>query len=186
MLVRRLARPLLGSMFVVGGLDAARHPDAKSPVAEDVVTFLKTRTSLPIPDDTTNVVRIDGIAKVAAGMALSFNKVPRLAAIVLSASLIPTTVAAHRFWEISEPSKRSAQQVQFFKNTSMLGGLILAAVDTEAKPSVAWRARRGARKLAAQAGAAAASTTEALDSATQDAVKTSRRAARKARKALPV
>jgi hypothetical protein len=28
----------------------------------------------------------------------------------------------------------------FFKNLSMLGGLVLASVDTEGKPGVAWRA----------------------------------------------
>ena len=29
----------------------------------------------------------------------------------------------------------------FFKNVSMLGGLVLAAVDTEGRPGVAWRAK---------------------------------------------
>ena len=46
---------------------------------------------------------------------------------------------------------RSAQQIHFFKNVSMLGGLMLAAVDTEGKPGVAWRARRAAKDVKREA-----------------------------------
>jgi putative oxidoreductase len=41
--------------------------------------------------------------------------------------------------------------VHFFKNVSMLGGLMLAAVDTEGKPGVAWRARRAAKDVRREA-----------------------------------
>ena len=34
--VRRLARPLLASMFIVGGFDAVRNPKSKVGAAEDV------------------------------------------------------------------------------------------------------------------------------------------------------
>ena len=61
-------------------------------------------------------------------------------------------LAGHRFWEA--PDKRAAQQQQlhFFKNVSMLGGLIIAAGDTEGKPGVAWRARRAAQDARREAG----------------------------------
>ena len=56
------------------------------------------------------------------------------------------------------PSAKANQKIHFFKNLSMLGGLILAAVDTEGRPGVAWRAkhaatgaRREARHVAKQA-----------------------------------
>lgn len=175
MLVRRLARPLLGSMFVLGGLDAARHPREKGPTAESVVGFLKERTSLAVPDDTAMVVRLDGIAKLVAGLALSLGKAPRVAALVLSASLIPTTLAAHRFWESDDEGQRAMQQIQFFKNAGLLGGLLLAMVDTEGKPSVAWRTRRAARRVSRDVAHAAESTSESAE-----------RMARKTRKALPV
>ena len=69
------------------------------------------------------------------------SAVPTLASTVLAASLVPTTAAGHRFWEESDPDVRAQQQLQFVKNVSMLGGLLLAAVDTEGKPGVAWRAK---------------------------------------------
>ena len=43
------------------------------------------------------------------------------------------------------------QRIHFFKNASMLGGLLLAAVDTEGKPGVAWRARRAAADVRREA-----------------------------------
>ncbi len=43
------------------------------------------------------------------------------------------------------------QRIHFFKNASMLGGLLLAAVDTEGKPGVAWRARRAASDVRREA-----------------------------------
>jgi len=64
---------------------------------------------------------------------------------VLAATLVPTTAAGHRFWEEEDPAQRSNQRIHFFKNVSMLGGLIIAGVDTEGRPGVAWRARRAAQ-----------------------------------------
>ena len=64
---------------------------------------------------------------------------------VLAASLVPTTAAGHRFWEVEDTQDRTQQQLHFFKNVSMLGGLIIAAGDTDGKPGVAWRARHAAR-----------------------------------------
>jgi putative oxidoreductase len=43
--------------------------------------------------------------------------------------MIPTTLAAHRFWTVEDPGLRKQQQVQFHKNMAMIGGLLLAALD---------------------------------------------------------
>ena len=61
---------------------------------------------------------------------------------MLAASLVPTTAAGHRFWEETDPDHPGDQRLHFLKNVSMLGGLLIAAVDTEGKPGVAWRAKR--------------------------------------------
>lgn len=175
MLVRRLARPLLGSMFVLGGLDEVRNPHEKRPAAVGVVQFLRDKTAGALPDDTATVVRIDGALKLVAGLALSLGRVPRLAATVLSASLVPTTLAAHSFWKVEDEVERGLQKNEFFKNASMLGGLLLAVVDTEGKPSVAWRSRRAARRLGRSVNSAAESTSDSAE-----------RVARRTRKALPV
>jgi len=53
--------------------------------------------------------------------------------------VVPTTVAGHPFWQEKDKGARMQQMTHFFKNLSMLGGLVIAAIDTEGKPGVAWR-----------------------------------------------
>ena len=89
----------------------------------------------------TSSVGIGAAAQVTAALALATGRAPRLAATVLAASLVPTTAAGHRFWEEQDPNVRANSKIHFFKNVSMLGGLVLAAVDTEGRPGVAWRAK---------------------------------------------
>ena len=72
-------------------------------------------------------------------MLLAFNRLPRLSALALAASLVPTTLAGHRFWEHEDEGQRAQQQINFFKNLSMLGGLLLAALDTAGRPGLVWR-----------------------------------------------
>jgi len=85
-------------------------------------------------------------SKVETAEPLSIGRFPRLAALALAGSIVPTTLAGHRFWEADDPSTKAQQQVQFMKNLGLLGGLLLAAVDTGGAPSLSWRARRAARR----------------------------------------
>ena len=82
---------------------------------------------------------------MSARIPLATGRAPRISAGVLAASLVPTTAAGHRFWEADDPAQRTQQTLHFFKNVSLIGGLIIASGDTEGKPGVAWRARRAAK-----------------------------------------
>lgn len=146
---RLIARPMLASMFVVGGVNALKNASTLGPAAQPaadkyVPLAQKAVPQAPIPTDATTLVRINAVAQITAAAALATGRAPRLASAVLAASLVPTTVAGHRFWEESDPATRSNERVHFFKNVSMMGGLLLAGVDTEGKPGLAWRARRAA------------------------------------------
>lgn len=146
MLVRRIARPLLSSIFIYGGIDAAMHPASKVTRAEKVnATALAKRLGL---QDADQLVRVNGIAQVVGGFALATNRLPRLAALGLVASLGPTTLAGHRFWEEDDESAKALHRTHFFKNLSILGGLLLAVVDTQGKESVGRKARKQARRAA--------------------------------------
>lgn len=154
MLVRRLARPLLASTFVFGGIDTLRNPEGRAGAAK--------RVTSAIPADDVQLVMVNSAAQIVAGSLLALGRLPRLSAAVLAVSLVPTTLAGHPFWEQTDAAARKAQLQHFLKNASMLGGLLLAAVDTEGRPSVAWRTRRAAKearragKVAAKAGRAEA------------------------------
>lgn len=241
--VRLLARPLLASVFVTGGVDMLRNarslapvaepvtdtvvgaaqpvvdkaseavapavdaaaekaadlveqaadalPDAAEPLAEraagaadavrpDDALLAGSRPQGPsvrLPDDPELLTTVNGAVMVVAGVLLGLGRLPRLSAVALAGTIVPTTLAAHRFWEIDDEEERHAQQTHFFKNVGLLGGLALAAIDTEGRPGLTWRARHAtrtarreakmARRIAAaetrrRAGDAAHAVTDAL------------------------
>ena len=140
---------MLASMFVLGGVSALRNPQQHVRMAEPVTGKLSDTAAsteqIPVNPDEKQLVLINGAAQVVGGLALATGRFPRLAALVLAGSLAPTTYAGHRFWEEKDKTQRANQQIHFFKNVSMFGGLLIAAVDTEGKPGVAWRARHAAK-----------------------------------------
>jgi putative oxidoreductase len=149
-IVRLVARPMLSAMFISGGINALKNPSMLAKRAEPVTERLepvveKATSSLPIALTPEQLVMVNGVVHVTCGAMLATGKMPRLAALVLAASMVPTTLGGHRFWEEADPVTRAAQRNHFLKNVSMTGGLLLASVDTEGKPSVAWRAKRQAR-----------------------------------------
>ena len=138
MIVRRIARPMLSSIFILSGINAIRHAAAHKPAADPVVK--KVAAPLGLPEDTELLVRVNGATMVGGGLLLATGKFPRIASSLLAASLVPTT-ATHQFWNETDPEAKQAQQIHFVKNVSLLGGLLLAAADTEGKPGVAYRAK---------------------------------------------
>ncbi|RVW09200.1 DoxX family protein [Prescottella agglutinans] len=150
MLVRRIARPLLSTVFIAGGIGALRSPSppaqAAGPFLEKSIETLPGAVTDKLPSDPETLVKINAAVQIGAGALLAIGKAPRASSLVLAGTLIPTTVAGHDFWNVDDPQQRAMQRMQFFKNMTILGGLLIAAVDTEGKPSLGWRGRRAARK----------------------------------------
>jgi putative oxidoreductase len=163
-LSRRIARPLLASIFVVGGWDALWNPAGKAKKAEVVTGPLGESVGVDQLNAET-LVRINGAVQIAGGVLLSLGKYRRLAALALIGSIVPTTYAGHRFWEESDPTTRAQQKMHFLKNLGLLGGLVLAAFDTEGEPSLGWRAKRQARELETAIGVGRAKVRRARKSA---------------------
>jgi putative oxidoreductase len=175
MLVRRIARPLLASTFVYGGIATLRNPQSHVPPARPIVEKVaeQAEKQLPVhvPHDVEQWVKVDAGVKVGAGLLFALGRLPRVSALLLAGSVVPTTLAGHRFWE-AEGAAKQAQLIHFLKNLGLLGGLLLAAVDTEGKPSVGYRARRAAHK-------AADTTEKSLAKAQKRAAKAQKKATKK-------
>jgi uncharacterized membrane protein YphA (DoxX/SURF4 family) len=147
-LSRMVARPMLASVFVVGGVNALRNAPKMAAKAEPVTDKLGplARKAVPqLPQDPVTLVRINAAVQIGSALALATGRAPRLSAAVLGASLVPTTVAGHRFWEADDETQRTQQMLHFFKNVSLVGGLVIAAGDTDGSPGVAWRVGRAAK-----------------------------------------
>ncbi len=145
---------MLAAVFVIMGVRSLRNPDPlvprAKPITDQVVPTIKKATppalAQRVPDNPRTLVRLNAAVHVLGGIALATGRGRRAGALALAASLVPTTIAGHAFWEEDDPAQRANQQVHFLKNLGLAGGLLLAAVDTEGKPSLVWRARHGARE----------------------------------------
>lgn len=139
-------------MFIAGGLDSFRRSADLAPVAEDVTDPVSDQ--LGIGANTETLVKVNGGVQIAGGAMLALGVLPRWAALALAGTLVPTTLAAHRFWE-EEGEARTQQMIHFLKNAGLLGGLLFAALDQGGRPSVFWTTRRAASGAARAVGASA-------------------------------
>jgi hypothetical protein len=125
-------------------MDTVRNPERMTGTAEPVAIPIARR--LPyLPEDPKQLVRVNGAVQVGAGVMLA----TRTAAAAVRARA-GGLAGAHDgggspFWDQEDPTQRKQQRTQFLKNAGLLGGLLLAAVDTEGSPSLAWRARHAAK-----------------------------------------
>jgi putative oxidoreductase len=135
---------MLASIFAIQGYDTMRHPERLAALAEPVFRPVADRVPA-VPDQTEQAVRLNGAIQFVAGSLLALGRLPRLSAFALAVTLVPTTLAEHRFWETEDKQERAQQRIHFLKNVALLGGLLIAAADTAGNPSLAWRGRNAAR-----------------------------------------
>lgn len=131
--LRPAARILTGSTYALLGFDALRAPGGRVDQAGPVLAAI--RRMVPLPDDDELVVRGNAAVQVVCGTLLALGRAPRLSALALAGSLIPTTLAGHSYWTIEDPADRKMQRIQFHKNMAMIGGLLFAVLDQpQARP----------------------------------------------------
>jgi uncharacterized membrane protein YphA (DoxX/SURF4 family)/propanediol dehydratase small subunit len=150
MLIRRIARPMLSAVFISRGVDALRSPKPAADAARPTLEGLK---KLPdpvgtnVPTNAETVARINAAVQIGGGLLLATGKLPRLASGALALSVVPGSLGGHTFWSESDPARKADERRAFITDVSLIGGLIIAAVDTEGKPSLGWRGRRAAQKV---------------------------------------
>ena len=155
---------MLASIFVVQGLETVRQPELVASRAEPVVKRMSDLVPA-LPADPAQAVRINGAIQVTAGTLLGLGWLPRLSSLALAGTLLPTTFAGHPYWQEEDPAARKQQRIHFLKNLAMMGGLLIAAVDTDGSPSLAWRRRQASRAARGHIGPAALAVTSSARTA---------------------
>ncbi len=125
--LRVVARIMIGASFVMFGADTLGAPAKRADIAAS--TLAAVRKVIPLPEDDTVLVQANAAVQVAGGALLALGRAPRLAALGIIGSMIPTTVAGHPFWAIEDPAASAQQRTQFLKNTAMVGGLLMVVLD---------------------------------------------------------
>ena len=150
MLIRRIARPMLSAVFISRGIDALRSP---KPAADAARPTLEGLSKLPdpvgtnVPSNAETVARVNAAVQIGGGLLLASGKLPRLASAALAFTVVPGSLGGHTFWSETDPQRKADERRAFITDVSLIGGLIIAAVDTEGRPSLGWRGRRAARRV---------------------------------------
>jgi uncharacterized membrane protein YphA (DoxX/SURF4 family) len=145
-MLRNLARALIGAVYVQQGIEILRHPHDPADAAKPAVARLAAST--PLPDDPVVVVRASGIAMAAGGLGLATNTAPRLSAALLSVVTALLTFARHPVGTLRLSTLRGPEGTRLLTDLGMLGAVILAALDTEGRPGLTYRAQKGSERAA--------------------------------------
>lgn len=157
MLIRRVARPMLSAVFISRGVEALRSP---KPAVDASRQTLEGLRKLPdpvgtnVPSDAETVAKVTAAVQIGGGLLLATGRLPRFASAALALSVVPSSLGGHAFWKEIDPQRKADERRAFVTDISLIGGLIIAAVDTEGKPSLGWRGRRAARKVSDKVTAA--------------------------------
>lgn len=143
---------MLASMFIFGGAMALKDPGPRAMKAQPVADAIK-RVAPDLPVNGSNLTRFNGGVQLAAGAALATGRFPRISAFVLAATMPPTTYVGHPYWNETDPVVRANQRIHFFKNISMIGGLLMATLDPD--PHKKFIARRAKDKVVETASSVA-------------------------------
>ena len=125
---------------MVDGLDAMTHPAHHVEKFEKVSPVLE-KAGLPpvLTSDATLLTRASGAVSVVAGLGLATGHAPRTCAVVLAALNLPLTVVNHPLWKAKGRQERTEALSGLMRGAAVGGGLLLATVDREGEPSLAWR-----------------------------------------------
>jgi uncharacterized membrane protein YphA (DoxX/SURF4 family) len=180
---------MLASFFVVNGVNAVRKPDAYVSEAEPVTSRLvplvqrviPPTAAVHLPEETRAWVRIVGGAQIAGGAMLASGLGRRCGAGILAATMVPHVVASNPL--ASPASERRERASNLLRNVALLGGVLLAAFDTEGKPGIAWRIDDKRKDATAALESAGKNVTAAAEGAGKKASRAAKKAGKKAVKA---
>jgi len=87
---------MLAGIFIAGGMDVLASPEPRAQMAKPVVD--KIAATVPgAPADAVTAVSLNALVHVGAGGLLAAGIFPRVAALALAGSIVPTTFGGHRF-----------------------------------------------------------------------------------------
>lgn len=153
-LLRSFARPMLATSFIFDGLDAMVRPGKHVKKLEKVLPVLEKAGMPPVlSTDAAMATRVSGAVSVAAGLGLATGVAPRTCAAVLAALNLPLTLVNNPVWAARGKEDRREALSGLARGGAIGAGLLLAAVDREGRPSLAWRIENNRRQRQAMESA---------------------------------
>lgn len=171
-MIRKIARPMLASVFVIDGVQTVLNPAGAKESADSVLKQLRAATPRQyrafLPKDPETAAQIVGGVKAGAASLFALGKAPRTAAALLTATSAASLLGRNAFWETDDADEKSRRKAGALTDLALTGGVLLASVDTAGKPDMKWRAQNAAkvaRKNVQQALPTQSETEKALNKA---------------------
>ncbi|QGF24435.1 DoxX family protein [Raineyella fluvialis] len=141
-LSRAVARTMLAGVFISQGVKGVTDPGSTTAqgamLRDRVAPFLRRVAPEPIashlPEDAITWARIRGAAEVAAGIGLSTGLGRRWGALTLAAFTVQDLITAGG-------GRKALKDPDLLTRIALTGGVLLAAQDTEGRPSLGYRSR---------------------------------------------
>ena len=148
-MIRKIARPMLASVYVIDGVETLLNPAGHKDSADSVLKKLRALTPREyrgfLPKSPETAAQIVGATKAGAGASFAIGKFPRLSATLLAATALPTVVGRHAFWEAEDDDEKARRRTGALTDLGLAGGVLLATVDNNGKPDLKWRAQHAAQ-----------------------------------------
>ena len=110
-----VGRVLLALMFITSGF-------GKITGFEGTVGYIASK-GLPLPQIGA-IIAI--VVELGGGLLLAIGFKARWAALALAIFTLAAGILFHNYWDISDAAQKMGQQINFWKNISITGGMLLA------------------------------------------------------------
>jgi len=127
-----LGRVLMGAIFVQSGFGKLMGLDG--------FANMLAQRGVPMP---SVFAPIGAAVEFFGGLAIVLGVWTRLAAVLMILFVIVATAISHRYWEFADMGQRRIQEVNFYKNLTMIGGFLFLIVANGGRYCVDRLWRRG-------------------------------------------
>lgn len=127
--IKAMARPLVATSFIVSGMEKLRDPRSHAEELTPSFKPIADRVDWLAGKDPEMLVRVQGAIGVGAGTMLALGKCPRLSALLLATSLLPTVLAEHQYWTEDDPERRETQRSLLLLKGGLAAALLMLATE---------------------------------------------------------
>lgn len=139
-IVRATAHALLAAPFIVDGLSAAINPDEHAEKAKQAWQTAEDWGAPKIPERQLRVAaRVTGVASAGLGITFLVFPAKRVTATALATLTVPLIAMNAALWLGGSKKERRRAGSDTLKQSAIFGGLLLATVDLDGRPSRKWR-----------------------------------------------
>src|SRR5919197_5115072 len=115
-IVTLIGRLLMAALFIIFGI--------RKVLAFSFYAGYFAKLGMPAPEA---MVVLAIIIEIGAGLLFAIGWKTRWMAWALAAFVIVATFTAHRYWQFGDAQQYAAQMINFWKNITIIGGLMMVA-----------------------------------------------------------